>query len=249
MAVGLWRGDFVSWGFSRGMNRVVQAELLDELEASDPRAIHSRRDLRRINALMGNARILKRFVGQEARRLGMKSPVTVVELGAGDGNIGAQIARHLGAQGISGRLMLVDQQRIAAPVILAKLDSSWNVMMIRADVMDWIAQAPNVEIIVCNLFLHHFEDATLRTMLAEAARRCRCFVAAEPRRSGFAEWFARKVWMIGCNEVTCHDAEISVRAGFARTDLSGLWPNDGAWRLTERRAGMFSHFFGASRPA
>ena len=44
------------------MERSLQAELLDELPADDPRAVGSRRDLRRINALMGNARLMARAV-------------------------------------------------------------------------------------------------------------------------------------------------------------------------------------------
>ena len=44
------------------MERSLQAELLDELPANDPRAVGSRHDLRRINALMGNARLMARAV-------------------------------------------------------------------------------------------------------------------------------------------------------------------------------------------
>ena len=40
------------------MNRIVQPELLDELPPDDPRAMRSRRDLRRINAWMRNHAIM-----------------------------------------------------------------------------------------------------------------------------------------------------------------------------------------------
>jgi len=50
--------------------------------------------------------------------------------------------------------------------------------------------------------------------------------------------------------VTRTDAVLSVRAGFVRRELSHLWPaGNGAWRLRERRAGLFSHCFQASRRA
>jgi hypothetical protein len=52
---------------------------------------------------------------------------------------------------------------------------------------------------------------------------------------------------IGCNDVSRHDAKISVRAGFAENDLSALWPADEGWRLMERPAGLFSHCFMAQR--
>jgi hypothetical protein len=42
---------------------------------------------------------------------------------------------------------------------------------------------------------------------------------------------------------------LSVRAGFSGNELSALWPADGGWQLTERRAGHFSHLFIARRTA
>jgi hypothetical protein len=54
---------------------------------------------------------------------------------------------------------------------------------------------------------------------------------------------SRLLWAIGCNAVTRHDAVVSVRAGFSGGELSALWPDQQNWRLTEQRAGMFSHLF------
>lgn len=216
------------------MNRTLQPEILDELPSSDPRALHARRDLRRINALMGNGRFINQFVEAEVRRLNIPSPLRIVELGAGDGNISHQLADHLRAQGHAIQLTPIDQNPCAADVI-------------RADVFEWLPTAPSGEVIIANLFLHHFQINQLRKIFEQSAPRCKIFAAAEPRRNAIAAWFARRVNLIGCNEVTVHDADISVRAGFNGAELSTLWPQGGGWRLTERRAGLFTHFFGGAR--
>lgn len=216
------------------MNRTLQPEILDELPCSDPRALHSRRDLRRINALMGNGSFINQFVETEARRLKIPSPLRIVELGAGDGNISHQLADYLSARGHAVQLTLIDQHPCAADVI-------------SADVFQWLATAREADVITANLFLHHFNSAQLREMFEHSAPRCKIFAAAEPRRNAIAAWFARHVNLIGCNDVTVHDADISVRAGFNGAELSALWPRGGAWRFTERRAGLFTHFFGAAR--
>ena len=52
---------------------------------------------------------------------------------------------------------------------------------------------------------------------------------------------------IGCNDVSRHDAVISVRAGFADHELSALWPASSPYRLEEYAAGLFSHCFVAQR--
>jgi hypothetical protein len=189
--------------------RSLEPEWLDELPASDPRAERSRRDLRRINAIMGNARIIARHLGQ-ARR--------IADLGGGDGSL------------LQGRdLEITNVDRIHG-----------------LDAFEFLRHPGKpLDAIVANLFLHHFDDARLRELLALAAQRAPLFIACEPRRSAPALWASRLVGLIGCNDVTRHDAVLSVRAGFAGKELSALWPED--WLLTEKPAGPFSHLFVAQR--
>jgi hypothetical protein len=105
----------------------------------------------------------------------------------------------------------------------------------------------SLDAIVANLFLHHLDSGSLRRLLALAAVRAPLFIACEPRRSAPALWASRLVGLIGCNDVTRHDAVISVRAGFAGRELSALWPADGGWFLIEKAAPPFSHVFVARR--
>lgn len=226
------------------MTRVLQPELLDELPSSDPRAIHSRRDLRRINALMGNARVITRFVTDFAERTSLKSPGSIAEIGAGEGYIGAHVARALSQRGVRGNLLLIDRIPQQAEAV-----DGWNVKYVQDDVLQWLQGSVEIDVIFANLFLHHFDDERLRELLRLCADRCVGFAAAEPRRSRFAEWFARRVKLVGCNDVTLHDAEISVRAGFNDSDLSRLWPQHAKWNMVERPSGLFTHFFGATRIA
>jgi len=57
----------------------------------------------------------------------------------------------------------------------------------------------------------------------------------------------RLLWLIGCGPVTRHDGRISIRAGFAGSELSALWPDKKNWELVERPVGLFSHLFTARR--
>jgi hypothetical protein len=73
------------------------------------------------------------------------------------------------------------------------------------------------------------------------------FVACEPRRSPSALIASYLVVAIGCNDVSRHDAVVSVRAGFSNHELSKLWPANGHWTLQERAALPFTHCFAACR--
>jgi hypothetical protein len=225
------------------MLRRVEPEWLDELPADDPRAVRSRGDLRRINALMGNARIL----ADEIRRASPRGPRTIAEIGAGDGAFAARLAPALGRH---VHMTLVDQQEIVSPATInAMAAHGVDVRVVRADAFDWLGQDEmcRFDAIVANLFLHHFERERLAGMLRLVARRTRLFIACEPRRSGLALAGSRLLGVIGCNDVTRHDAVASVRAGFDDGELSALWPDEPGWTLAEHPRAMFSHCFVARR--
>ena len=218
--------------------RRLEPEWLDELPAEDPRAQRSRADLRRVNAIMGNARIVARAIAG--------SPRTLVDLGAGDGAFALRLARALPTP--PARVTLVDRQDIVTPQTLRAFQAIGTAVEVACyDVFEWLGLISNgVDVITANLFLHHFEDEALARLLALASRKAPLFVACEPRRSSFALTGARLLGAIGCNDVTRHDAAVSVRAGFRGDEISRLWP-DGEWTRREEKRGGFSHLFVARK--
>jgi hypothetical protein len=233
------------------MERVVEPELLDILAADDPGAIGSRRDLRRLNAWMGNAGLMAAAL---RTALGGRMPACLVELGAGDGGFFLAVARRL-AGVASGRqtnskLVLLDQQDLVQPATHRQLQAlGWQTEVVKANALEWIKQAGGepCDAMVANLFLHHFSDSQLASLLLEASRRTQVFIGLEPRRSWWASAFSRLVWLIGCNRVTQHDAAASVRAGFDGRELTRLWPETKGWCCQENKAGSFGHLFIAQR--
>jgi len=230
------------------MNRRVEPELLDELPATDPRAIRSRRDLRRVNTLMGNAGVIARAVLQAC---GGRPPRQLVDLGAGDGTFMLRLAKRLSPAWPNVEITLVDRQDIVNAETRGEFEAlSWSVRSVAADVFDWLARVPDprVDLVTANLFLHHFADPALRRLMELVSGRTNCFAASEPRRYPAALRASRWLWLLGCNPVTRHDAVASVRAGFDGPELSALWPGNGNWRLREAAVGLFSHCFVARRP-
>lgn len=223
------------------MTRVLRPELLDSLPADNPAAKRSRADLRRVNGWMGHRRILLRAL-EAAIPTG---PNSMVELGAGDGTLTLSIATRLHRQWHWVELTLLDRQ----PVITEGTRNhfrriGWTARVVEADVFDWFASGqPPVDVIMTNLFLHHFEASEIRRLFQAIANHCRCFIALEPGRNQMARLGAECLGLIGCNYVTRHDARVSVQAGFCGRELTALWPISAKWRISERRAGLFSHLF------
>jgi hypothetical protein len=227
------------------MKRIVEPELLDELPSSDPLAIRSRRDLCRVNAWMRNHAIM---AGALRNQLNGQAPKQIIEIGAGDGNFLLQVAQKISGNWPNVSVTLLDRQNIVTPQILASFTSlSWHAEAVTADVFDWLPAGGPAQVIIANLFLHHFHDLSLAGMFRAIADRTRLFIAIEPYRAPLPLLCSRLLWAVGCNRVTRHDAMVSVRAGFQGGDLSAFWPDKQTWQLTEQPAGPFSHLFMAQK--
>ena len=228
------------------MRRQVLPEMLDRLPADDPAARASRSDLVRINRLMGHARMVRR---QLRALFGSGQIRSVLELGAGEGTLLAAIIRQSDRFASAGRVVLLDQNPAVSPSVTGALTRrGWQVQIVRAEAVSWLSQAgERFDWIFANLFVHHFADGALQLLLRHTAERTDGFIACEPRRNLFALGAACALRWLRCHPVTCHDARVSVRAGFRGRELSAAWPGDTDWIVQERPAGLFSHLFSAQR--
>lgn len=226
--------------------REVRPELLDELPADDPHAVRSRGDLRRINAIMFQSRIMAGLLTEGAP----EPPERMLEIGAGDGAFSLAVARRLAPRWPKVELVLLDRQDILPAARRQAFERlGWRVGSVQADAFDWLAgpKGGGLDVVMANLFLHHFEAPALRELLGLCGRAAPALAATEPLRAPLPHALSRLLWVVGANDVTRHDATVSVRAGFAGQELSQLWPHERGWCLAERRAGIFTHAFRATR--
>ena len=220
--------------------KIMVPELLDFLPADDPRAIRSRRDLVRINAVMGQSRIMAKALAQ------FPQPRLLVDLGGGDGSFLLAVARRMKWRDV--RAVILDRQAIVGPDTRQAFKAlGWTCEVVQGDIFDTLPRL-SPDIVAANLFLHHLEDAALQGLLGLVAARARGFVACEPCRASLPLLGARLLFALGANDVTRHDAVASVRAGFSAGELSRHWPA-GGWRLQERGVFPFTHLFVAARDA
>lgn len=232
----------VDWALPRN----VQPETLDALGAHDPAAQRSRRDLRRVHRAMGTLAIVLRALDRAV----IGAPRSILELGAGDGSMLLRVAQQRAKNWPAVSVTLLDRQAVVGEQTLRDLrDLGWTPSVVTADVFDWLERphAAQWDIVIANLFVHHFSPPELERLLSGVAARTRVFVCCEPRRGAVPLLCSHVVGLLGAGAVTREDAVLSVHAGFRGRELSAAWPRDGGWHLNEYPAWPFIHCFMASR--
>jgi hypothetical protein len=210
-------------------HRIVRPEQLDLLPHAHPAALRSRRDLVRINRVMGNWRWLR------TRMLhGIRSSDTILELGAGDGAFARWLRRDPSAVRAGWRVRGLDL--VARPV---DWPTAWP--WTRGDMLDPAVDLSG-DVVLANLVLHHFEDAALERLGRRLRETARLVLVCEPARGALNLAMARSLALIGAGPVTRYDAPVSVQAGFAGTELPEImgFAAD-AWKV-DVRTGLFGAY-------
>ncbi len=212
------------------MERRLVPELLDSLPPDHPDALHNRRDLRWINALMGNTRWFVRTLPP------LVAPdEAVLELGAGLGELANALARH----GVRPDAL----DRWPAPLGWPT-DRTWH----QTD-LETFDQWDRHPVVIGNMILHQFPDTTLLALGARLDAHARLLIFCEPvRRRCSQHLLAAVVPLIRANHVSRHDGHVSIEAGFLDNELptrlglsSERWQWEihttvfGAYRLIARR--------------
>lgn len=211
-------------------SRILQAELLDSLPPDHPDALRNRRDLRLTNALMGNPRWFRRTLPALIR-----SSDRIVEIGAGIGELGQQLARHN---------VPIDGLDLWPRPTNWPMSQSWH----QADLLTF-DHWNEYSVVIGNLIFHQFSDDQLRQVGDRLRKHARLIIACEPVRRRFSQVLYRRFGpLFGANHVSLHDAHVSIAAGFLGNELPqrlGLDPAQwdcqchttllGAYRMIARR--------------
>jgi SAM-dependent methyltransferase len=191
------------------MARRIEPELMDDAPAADLAA--NLRDLDRINRWLGGNRTLAALL---APYLARRPDSLVLDVGAADG----ATLRWLSARFPRARFVALDRAE-------RHLRSAPG-PRVAADVFSWPIRPKSVDLVICSLFLHHFEDDAVRRILAnfeEAARDA--VLAVDLHRHPLSRGFLPATrWLARWHPITVHDGVISVDAAFTPAELLALAP-------------------------
>lgn len=210
-------------------------EALDERDCPLPVARATLEDIGAVNALFG---------GQSAAAFGLElllsdrrpgERFTLLDVGAGAGDIAAALARRARARGIELVPLTVDTHPAAAALCR---EARLHPAVASAAALPF--RPKSVDIVLASQLLHHFDRASAVALVHAFDGLARLgVIVAEPRRT---RWAVAGIWLValtlGLHPVTRRDGMLSVRRSFTAAELKALLANAGIAGSVHRRCGF-----------
>jgi SAM-dependent methyltransferase len=196
------------------MQRRVIPELLDDDLGTPGEIAGSLSDLRHINNWFGGRRTTTRLLQRVAAECGVEE-LSLLEIGAGHGEVPLSAGRLLRAHGITLQVTLLDRRWTHLPA--NGKDS------VCGDAMQLPFADGAFDVVGCSLFAHHFDPATLRIVVAEALRVSRTAVLINDLiRSRLHLLLVYLGLPLFRSRITWHDAPASVRAAYTIPEMRSI---------------------------
>jgi len=196
------------------MKRRVIAELLDDDLGTPEEIASSLRDLRHINNWFGGTRTTTPLLHRIAKQTGAKE-LSVLEVGAGLGDVPLAAQRALAEFGISLQVTLLDR-------LWTHLPTS-GVPSVAGDVMRLPFRDDAFDVVSCSLFAHHFDPSSLLRLCSEALRVSRRVVLINDLiRSRLHLGLVYLGLPLFRSRITWHDAPASVRNAYTVSEMRSV---------------------------
>ena len=158
--------------FERFRQRSQELEHIDKGDYTPEEYEGCLAELRRVNRWLGDASALRRAAFREIERDGARE-FSLLDVGAGSGELLRVVARWARARGSRARLVGVELNERSARSILEESSEFGEIGAVRADALRLPFADDAFDYAVCSLFTHHFRDEGVVAVLGEMARVAR----------------------------------------------------------------------------
>src|SRR5664279_5517380 len=196
------------------MQRKVIAELLDDDLGTSDEIAKSLVDLRHINHWFGGTRTTTALLRRIASATG-ETKLSLLEIGAGRGDLPVQACSRLAAANIELRVTLVD--RIPSHLPRNTVNS------VAADALHLPFRDESFDVVSCSLFVHHFEPDEVPLLVNEALRVCsKAVLINDLIRSRVHLGLVYMGLPLFASPITWHDAPASVKRAYTMGEMKSM---------------------------
>lgn len=202
--------------------RAKENELMDDFSLGGEELSEALRHLRRLNKLLGAPGPTCYGVEKLWNEMGCPRHLTLLDVGAGSGDINRKLLEWAEQQGIDMKITLVDMTEEACEEARVYFRNEKRVTILKSDVT--ALPAGYADVVTGSQFVHHFEGQELVDVIHSMLRSSRFGVVINDIHrhviSYSAVWLTTRI--ISRNRYIRHDGPLSVAKGFTRQDWMDL---------------------------
>lgn len=209
-------------------------ELLDDPAADSAQVRQSLHHIARANRWFGGSWAVRWAVRRALARDPDARTLTLLDVGAGSGDLAAVAVRAARIRGTSLRVIALERHRAAAAMLR---DAGWSTVLGDAAALPF--RTRSVDWVLASQMMHHFSPAAAPDILAGLARVARrAVLIADLRRSTVARLgFAVAARALRFDPMTRHDGDTSIQRGYSARSLEHLLARAGIPARVARRPG------------
>ncbi|WP_454191608.1 methyltransferase domain-containing protein [Paenibacillus sp. Marseille-Q7038] len=202
--------------------RAKEDELMDDFSLGGEELSEALQHLRRLNKIFGASGPTCYGVEKLWTEMGRPSELTLLDVGAGSGDVNRKLLKWADSKGIEMKITLVDLTEEACEEARFYFQDEKRVHVIRADVKS--LPEGYADIVTGSQFVHHFEGQELVEIVSHMLKSSKFGVVINDIHRHPVPYTA--VWLttriISRNRYIRHDGPLSVAKGFTHKDWSDL---------------------------
>ncbi len=203
-------------------SRSEALELMDDRSIAGEELAGALAELRWINRLLGSAFPTLEGVGALWRQAGCPVQLSILDIGAGSGDVNRLLLRWAALRRIHMHITLIDIHPQTCAAATAYYGDDSRIHVEQGDLFDLPAQ--RADIVTASLFTHHFTNEQLPAVFQVMRRAARLGVVVNDLQRHRLAWLS--IWLLtrlfSRNRMIRHDAPLSVWRGFRAADFEQL---------------------------
>lgn len=198
------------------LSNPIGHELLDDLAADPAQVRESLHHITRANRWFGGSWAVRWAVGRALARDPDARTITLLDVGAGSGDLAAEAVGAARRRGATVRVIALERNRTAAAMLR---DAGYSTVL--GDTAALPFRTASIDWVLASQMMHHFSPAAAPDVLAGLGRVARrAVLIADLQKSSLARLlFAVAARVLRFDPMTRRDGDTSIRRGFSVRSL------------------------------
>ncbi len=203
--------------------RSRQKEILDDFELQGNDLTQNLRELQWVNSNLGGYSVVKEGIERIVDKGNLLSPIRVVDVGCGGGDTLRELAKWSANRPFNLELTGVDANVNAIDFAKMRSIDFPKIQYKQLNIFSNEFKAMGADIVMLNLFVHHFEEDQIVEFLAACREKNSVVFINDLQRSAVAYLLFRLTSkLINFSKISRHDGLLSIRKAFTRKELTEL---------------------------